>query len=311
LRCQTSGKEGESEANSAVNSPQLPPQATPPSETPRPGPSLTKGAVDPVARQTLFTAVVAQLTQASAIKEGEIATQPAAAVLAQRLADITGPELVLLAHYVMGQAQAAPTAWVVAVRVEAEAMPGSAESARPVDAADTPEAADPPRACRDDLPTPAARTHRVPPPPAGSAAPDHIPFDLAHPTTTGLTAARADRVDGIPTGIDLREAATSALHGGLLHERGPEDHGWEPPSSTLGAGRDGSVRREGREPGSLRVDVRPPPAKLSRAATAPLPGRREPGEPPPAHPHDDGEVRRLSGWEPRPSQAPGSPGGAC
>ncbi|HEX9871251.1 MAG TPA: hypothetical protein VGC99_22145 [Candidatus Tectomicrobia bacterium] len=54
--------------------------------TPTPGALPAEGQVDPTNRTTLLASVVAQLTMSAAIAEAEIAGQPAAAVLAQRLA---------------------------------------------------------------------------------------------------------------------------------------------------------------------------------------------------------------------------------
>jgi hypothetical protein len=71
-------------------------------------------------RDTLLHTVVAHLQRSSAITESQIAGRPAADVMAERLAALPRPELILLRALVVGQVQEAAASWVAAVRADVQ-----------------------------------------------------------------------------------------------------------------------------------------------------------------------------------------------
>jgi hypothetical protein len=71
-------------------------------------------------QDTLLHSVIVRFKQSSAIAQGQIAGRPAADVMAERLAALPRPEVVLLRALVMGQGQEAAASWVAAVRADVQ-----------------------------------------------------------------------------------------------------------------------------------------------------------------------------------------------
>jgi hypothetical protein len=71
-------------------------------------------------RTRLLDTVVAHFQQSSAITASQIAGRPAAEVMAERLAALPQPELVLIKALVVGQVQEAAASWVAAVRADVQ-----------------------------------------------------------------------------------------------------------------------------------------------------------------------------------------------
>jgi hypothetical protein len=83
-------------------------------------PQSTGVELDGEDRDTLLHTLVVRLKQSSAIAHGQIAGRPAADVMAERLAALPGPEIVLLAGLVTRPMQVTVEAWMAAVRAEVQ-----------------------------------------------------------------------------------------------------------------------------------------------------------------------------------------------
>jgi ParB family transcriptional regulator, chromosome partitioning protein len=95
-------------------------------------------------RGTLLHTIVAHFQQSSAIADAQVAGRPAAGVMAERLAALPSPELVLLRALMVGQVHEAAASWVAAVRAEVQHGVHPFEDVKPPvghgDSADTPNA---------------------------------------------------------------------------------------------------------------------------------------------------------------------------
>jgi ParB-like nuclease domain len=105
-------------------------------------PQPTGVKIDGEDRDTLLHTVTAHFQQSCAISGSHIAGRPAADVMAERLAALPWPELVLLRALVGGQVQEAVASWLAAVRADLQSgvdpFEGGMEPDRNGDSADAP-----------------------------------------------------------------------------------------------------------------------------------------------------------------------------
>jgi ParB family chromosome partitioning protein len=114
-------------------------------------PRLTEVEPDGEDGDTLLHTVVAYIRQSSAITESQIAGRPATEVMAERLAALPWPELVLLRGLLVGQVQEAAASWVAAVRADVKDEDHHFESVMSSDSAGDPtNDADVPLTSTDD-----------------------------------------------------------------------------------------------------------------------------------------------------------------
>jgi hypothetical protein len=84
-------------------------------------------------QDTLLHTVVERFKQSSAISQGQIAGRPAAEVMAERLAALPWPEVVLLAGLMTEPMQVAAEAWMVAMSVDVQDENPHPEGVMPLD----------------------------------------------------------------------------------------------------------------------------------------------------------------------------------
>jgi ParB family chromosome partitioning protein len=104
---------------------------SPPVQTSAPRPTGWEPARED--RRTLLQTVIEHFQQSSAIIEAQIAGRPAADVMAERLAALPRPEVVLLAGLLTGPLHVAAEDWVAAVRAEGQDADHRSEGEMPYD----------------------------------------------------------------------------------------------------------------------------------------------------------------------------------